>query len=123
MNSLLKGLSGVRLVIVETLVAILNARVHPVIPEKGSVGSSGDLCPLAHMILPMLGEGEAEQDRVVMDGASAMRQAGIALVKLRAKEGLSLINGTFCRNSWQSSASNIHRHRQEYHRHLQTENS
>lgn len=99
MNSLLKGLSGVRPVIVETLAAMLNARVHPVIPEKGSVGSSGDLCPLAHMILPMLGEGEAERDGTVMDGASAMRQAGIALVELRAKEGLSLINGTQCMTS------------------------
>lgn len=99
MNSLLKGLSGVRPVIVETLAAMLNARVHPVIPEKGSVGSSGDLCPLAHMILPMLGEGEAEFDGAVLKGDEAMRRAGVAVVELRAKEGLSLINGTQCMTS------------------------
>lgn len=99
MNSLLKGLSGVRPVIVETLAAMLNARVHPLIPEKGSVGSSGDLCPLAHMILPMIGEGEAELDGDVLEGAEAMRRAGVGLVELRAKEGLSLINGTQCMTS------------------------
>ncbi|NLL37644.1 MAG: histidine ammonia-lyase [Fretibacterium sp.] len=99
LNSLLKGFSGVRPVIVETLAAMLNKRVHPVIPEKGSVGSSGDLCPLAHMILPMLGEGETEFEGVVMDGEAAMRRAGIPLVGLRAKEGLSLINGTQCMTS------------------------
>ncbi len=99
LNSLLKGFSGVRPVIVETLAAMLNKRVHPIIPEQGSVGSSGDLCPLAHMTLPMLGEGEAEFDGVVMDGAEAMRRAGVPTVELRAKEGLSLINGTQCMTS------------------------
>jgi histidine ammonia-lyase len=93
LNSLLKGLSGVRPLIVETLASMLNKRVHPLIPEKGSVGSSGDLCPLAHMTLPMIGEGEA------MEGARAMKKAGIPLVDLRAKEGLSLINGTQCMTS------------------------
>lgn len=94
LNSLLKGYSGVRPIIPETLAAMLNKRVHPIIPEKGSVGSSGDLCPLAHMVLPMIGEGEAEFEGKVMPGAEAMAEAGIPLVVLKAKEGLALINGT-----------------------------
>lgn len=98
-NSLLNGFSGVRVVIIETIVEMLNRGVHPVIPEKGSVGSSGDLCPLAHMALPMLGLGEAEYDGVVMEGADAMARAGINTVVLKAKEGLALINGTQCMTS------------------------
>lgn len=93
-NSLLKGFSGARPVIPETLAAMLNKGVHPVIPEKGSVGASGDLCPLAHMVLPMIGEGEAEFEGAVLPGAEAMARAGIPLVVLKAKEGLALINGT-----------------------------
>lgn len=93
-NSLCKGFSGITESVLQTFVAMLNARVHPVIPEKGSVGSSGDLCPLAHMVLPMLGEGEAEYGGRVMSGAEAMAMAGIPLVTLSAKEGLALINGT-----------------------------
>lgn len=99
LNSLLKGLSGVRPVIVETLAAMLNRGVHPVIPEKGSVGSSGDLCPLAHMTMPMIGEGEAEFGGTVFEGKEAMAKAGIDVVELKAKEGLSLINGTQCMTS------------------------
>lgn len=98
-NSLLGGCSGVRHVIIETLIAMVNAGVHPVIPEKGSVGSSGDLCPLSHMVLPMLGMGEAEYKGSVIDGAEAMKLAGIPVVELRAKEGLALINGTQCMTS------------------------
>ena len=94
LNSLLKGFSGARTVIPETLAAMLNRGVHPVIPEKGSVGASGDLCPLAHMVLPMIGEGEAEFGGEVLPGAGAMTKAGIPLVELKAKEGLALINGT-----------------------------
>lgn len=94
LNSLLKGFSGVRPVIPETLTAMLNRGVHPVIPEKGSVGASGDLCPLAHMVLPMIGEGEAEFEGQVLPGSQAMEKAGIPLVELKAKEGLALINGT-----------------------------
>lgn len=94
LNSLLKGFSGARPVIPETLAAMLNRGVHPVIPEKGSVGASGDLCPLAHMVLPMIGEGEAEFGGQVLPGADAMAKAGIPLVELKAKEGLALINGT-----------------------------
>lgn len=93
-NALAKGFSGVRLLMVETMIAMLNHGVHPVIPEKGSVGSSGDLCPLAHMVLPMIGEGEAEYQGQVLTGREAMEAAGIPVITLKAKEGLALINGT-----------------------------
>lgn len=93
-NALAKGYSGIRLSTVETLLEMLNKGVHPVIPEKGSVGSSGDLCPLAHMVMPMIGEGEAVYQGKVMAGRDAMEAAGIPVVKLKAKEGLALINGT-----------------------------
>ncbi len=93
-NALAKGFSGIRLSTVETLLEMLNKGVHPVIPEKGSVGSCGDLCPLAHMVMPMIGEGEAVYQGRRMPGADAMNAAGIPIVKLKAKEGLALINGT-----------------------------
>lgn len=93
-NALAKGFSGIRLSTVETLLEMLNRGVHPVIPEKGSVGSSGDLCPLAHMVMPMIGEGEAVYQGKVMSGKEAMEAAGIPIVRLKAKEGLALINGT-----------------------------
>lgn len=67
-NSLLNGFSGVRPVVVETMIMMLNRGLHPVIPQKGSVGASGDLCPLAHMVLPMIGLGEAEFGGRVMEG-------------------------------------------------------
>jgi len=73
---------------------MLNKGVHPVIPEKGSLGASGDLAPLAHMVLPMIGEGKAEFEGKVMTGAEAMKSAGIPIVELVEKEGLALINGT-----------------------------
>ncbi len=93
-NSLTKGYSGIRLSIIEKLVEMLNKRVHPIIPEKGSLGASGDLAPLAHMVLPMLGLGEAEHNGIIIDGKEAMAQAGISTISLAAKEGLALINGT-----------------------------
>ncbi len=93
-NALAKGYSGIRLSTVETLLEMLNKGVHPVIPEKGSVGSSGDLCPLAHMVMPMIGEGEAVYQGRMMSGKEAMEAAGIPIVRLKAKEGLALINGT-----------------------------
>jgi len=93
-NALAKGFSGIRLEVVDTLVAMLNRHLHPVIREKGSVGSSGDLCPLAHMVLPMIGLGKAELGGVVMAGKEAMETVGLATVRLKAKEGLALINGT-----------------------------
>ena len=93
-NALARGNSGIRLSTLETLLAMLNRGVHPVIPEKGSLGASGDLAPLAHIVLVMLGEGEAEYQNAVMPGKRAMELAGLAPVELAAKEGLALINGT-----------------------------
>lgn len=93
-NNLAKGFSGVRLSTVETLIAMLNKGVTPIIPQKGSLGASGDLAPLSHMVLPMLGMGEAMFEGVRYSGAEAMERAGIPTVELVAKEGLALINGT-----------------------------
>lgn len=93
-NTLTRGHSGIRLETLHTLLAMLNRRVHPVIPEKGSLGASGDLALLAHMVLPMLGEGKAIYEGETLPGAEAMRRAGIPVITLAAKEGLALINGT-----------------------------
>ncbi|MBM7614844.1 histidine ammonia-lyase [Alkaliphilus hydrothermalis] len=93
-NALSKGHSGIRLSTVETLLAMLNKGVHPIIPEKGSLGASGDLAPLSHMVLVMLGEGEAIYKGKRMSGQEAMETAGIQPIKLTSKEGLALINGT-----------------------------
>jgi len=93
-NNLIKGYSGVRPIIIDTLVAMLNKGVHPVIPEKGSLGASGDLAPLAHMVLVMIGLGEAIYQGERIPGHVAMAKAGIPVVALREKEGLALINGT-----------------------------
>ena len=93
-NALAKGLSGVRPSTVETLCAMLNAGVHPVIPSQGSVGASGDLAPLAHLAHVVIGEGAAELRGESLPGGEALRRANIAPVTLEAKEGLSLLNGT-----------------------------
>jgi len=93
-NALAKGLSGVRPQVVETLCAMLNAKVHPVIPSQGSVGASGDLAPLAHLAQVVIGEGRAMHKGETLAGGEAMRRAGITPVALEAKEGLSLLNGT-----------------------------
>lgn len=93
-NALAKGNSGIRMETINTLVQMLNKKVHPCIPQKGSLGASGDLAPLSHMVLPMLGEGEAFYDGVKMDGKKAMEKAGIDIIQLHSKEGLALINGT-----------------------------
>jgi len=93
-NALAKGFSGVRPRVVETLCQMLNAKVHPVIPCQGSVGASGDLAPLAHLAHVMIGEGLAILRSETMSGDAAMKRAGIAPIKLEAKEGLSLLNGT-----------------------------
>ena len=94
LNALASGFSGIRLSTMETLLSMLNSGVHPVIPEKGSLGASGDLVPLAHMVLPMIGMGQAEYRGELLTGSEAMRRAGIEPVVLAAKEGLALINGT-----------------------------
>lgn len=93
-NNLSKGFSGIRMETLETLIAMLNKGVSPIIPEKGSLGASGDLAPLSHMVLPMLGLGEAEYKGQVYSGAKAMELAGIPTIELTEKEGLALINGT-----------------------------
>lgn len=93
-NALSKGFSGVRPSTVETLIAMLNKDVVPVIPEKGSLGASGDLAPLSHMVLVMIGEGEAMYQGEILPGRVAMERAGIPVITLTSKEGLSLINGT-----------------------------
>ncbi len=88
------GHSGVRPVVIEQLLALLNRGVHPVIPAQGSVGASGDLAPLAHLALVLIGEGEAELDGEVVPGAVALQHVGLQPLELAAKEGLALINGT-----------------------------
>jgi histidine ammonia-lyase len=93
-NTIAKGFSGVRPLIVETLCEMLNAGVHPVIPSQGSVGASGDLAPLAHLAAVAIGEGEAISQGARLSGGEAMKRAGIAPLALEAKEGLSLLNGT-----------------------------
>ena len=93
-NVLAKGLSGVRPVVVETLTAMLNARVHPVIPARGSVGASGDLAPLAHLALALIGEGDVFFGGARVAASEALRRAGITPLTLAAKEGLALLNGT-----------------------------
>ena len=93
-NALVRGFSGVRSSTLETLVQMLNRGVHPRVPEFGSVGASGDLCPLAHMCLPIIGLGEAEYDGETLTGLEAMTAAGLEPVHLTFKEGLALLNGT-----------------------------
>jgi histidine ammonia-lyase len=93
-NVLAKGYSGVRLELVGTLVEMINKGVHPMIPEKGSVGASGDLAPLAFMALPLIGKGWVFYQGRLMEGRKAFRKAGIRTLKLSSKEGLALINGT-----------------------------
>ncbi len=88
------GRSGARPLACETLVALLNAGVHPIIPCRGSVGASGDLAPLAHLALGMMGEGDAEYQGTVMPALAALEKAGIEPLELAAKEGLTLLNGT-----------------------------
>ena len=100
-NSLSKGFSGVRPLVIDTLCEMLNRRVHPVVPARGSVGASGDLAPLAHLVLPMLGEGQVliadrsgHYSGAHLPAADALREAGIKPLLLEAKEAVSLINGT-----------------------------
>ena len=93
-NALAIGLSGVRLETVQLLIDMLNARVHPIMPSQGSVGASGDLAPLAHMALVLIGEGEAEYRGEVLRGGDALRSAKLKPIRLGPKEGLALTNGT-----------------------------
>jgi histidine ammonia-lyase len=93
-NVLTLGFSGIRVEIIEMLCEMLNRRVHPVIPEKGSVGASGDLAPLAHLALSLIGEGEAFFQGKRMESGEALQRAKLKPVQLEAKEGLALLNGT-----------------------------
>lgn len=94
LNSLLAGHSGVRPVIIEYLMEFLNHGVYPVIPSKGSVGSSGDLAPLAHLALLLIGEGQAQLDNQTLPGAQLLQKLNLQPLELAPKEGLALINGT-----------------------------
>src|SRR5262249_52702164 len=96
-NVLAKGFSGIGAATLEALIGLVNAHVHPYVPERGSVGASGDLAPLAHLALVLIGEGEVlESDHPLRgtSGAEAMRRAGLKPITLGPKEGLALINGT-----------------------------
>ena len=93
-NVLAKGFSGIRPVVAERLCDLLNRGVTPVVPSQGSVGASGDLAPLAHIALVLIGEGEAEFKSERLPGGEALRRAGIQPIVLASKEGISLVNGT-----------------------------
>ena len=93
-NTLAMGFSGVRPEVVQLLLAMLNEGVHPEIPSQGSLGASGDLAPLAHLALVLIGEGFANLAGERMSGSEALKKAGLAPIELQAKEGLALLNGT-----------------------------
>ncbi len=93
-NALARGFSGIRLTVINALIALINAEVYPHIPLKGSVGASGDLAPLAHMSLVLLGEGRARHQGKWLSGVDALKIAGLTPLTLAAKEGLALLNGT-----------------------------
>ncbi|HTC87321.1 MAG TPA: aromatic amino acid lyase, partial [Bryobacteraceae bacterium] len=93
-NVLAKGFSGIRPLVAERLCDLLNRGVTPVVPSQGSVGASGDLAPLAHIALVLIGEGEAEFEGVRLPGREALQRAGIEPIVLASKEGISLVNGT-----------------------------
>lgn len=93
-NSLARGYSGIRIVLLETLLALYNHEIYPCIPAKGSVGASGDLAPLAHLCLPLIGEGTVRFQGRIIPATQALATVGIAAIELAPKEGLALINGT-----------------------------
>ncbi|MGL6072053.1 histidine ammonia-lyase [Craterilacuibacter sp.] len=93
-NSLARGFSGIRRQVIEALISLFNQRIYPLIPQKGSVGASGDLAPLSHMSAVLIGEGEAFVASERVSGAKAMHAAGLTPITLAPKEGLALLNGT-----------------------------
>lgn len=93
-NALAKGFSGIKEETLQLLVDMINKEVHPIVPCKGSVGASGDLAPLSHIAIVLVGEGKAEYKGEVLSGGEALKRAGLKPVSLEAKEGLALINGT-----------------------------
>ncbi|MFC0272695.1 histidine ammonia-lyase [Metabacillus herbersteinensis] len=94
LNALLKGFSGIRKEVLELFINLLNHQIHPVVPQQGSLGASGDLAPLSHMALVLIGEGEVFFKAKRMDTGEAFQLTGLSPVTLKAKEGLALINGT-----------------------------
>nr|WP_275435869.1 histidine ammonia-lyase [Vibrio sp. Of14-4] len=93
-NSLARGFSGIRLSVIQALIDLINAEVYPCVPQKGSVGASGDLAPLAHMSTVLLGEGQARHKGKIISGLEAMKIADLEPITLAPKEGLALLNGT-----------------------------
>lgn len=93
-NSLARGFSGIRLKVINMLIDLVNAQVYPCVPQKGSVGASGDLAPLAHMSTVLLGEGQARHNGQIVSGYEALKIAGLEPITLAPKEGLALLNGT-----------------------------
>ncbi|GGD62721.1 histidine ammonia-lyase [Lacimicrobium alkaliphilum] len=93
-NSLSRGYSGIRLQVIENLIALLNAEVYPCVPKKGSVGASGDLAPLAHMSMPLMGEGHVRYRGEIITGQQGLDVAGLQALTFAPKEGLALLNGT-----------------------------
>ena len=94
LNALLKGFSGIRLEVLERLELMVNEQIHPIIFQQGSLGASGDLAPLSHLVLALIGEGDVEWKGERMVSADVWKQLDIAPITLKAKEGLALINGT-----------------------------
>ena len=94
LNALAKGHSGIRLSTLKKFIKMFNKNLIPLIPEQGSVGASGDLIPLSHMVLPLLGRGKVKYEGEVMESKKALKKAEIEPLKLASKEGLALINGT-----------------------------
>lgn len=93
-NALSRGFSGIRLQVIENLITLLNAEVYPCVPKKGSVGASGDLAPLAHMSMPLMGEGHVRYKGDIITGAEGLKIAGLEAITFAPKEGLALLNGT-----------------------------
>ena len=93
-KDLARGHSGIRIETFRSLIDLLNSGIVPVVPEKGSVGASGDLCPLAHLCLVLIGQGEAVYDGERMSGMDALSSGGLKPIVLEAAEGLALVNGT-----------------------------
>ncbi|MFC7002777.1 histidine ammonia-lyase [Pseudobowmanella zhangzhouensis] len=93
-NSLARGYSGVRKIVIEYLLSLLNHEIYPCVPEKGSVGASGDLAPLAHMSMPLMGEGHVHYRGEILSGAEGLKIAGLEPLSFAPKEGLALLNGT-----------------------------
>ncbi|WCE29356.1 histidine ammonia-lyase [Vibrio sp. SCSIO 43137] len=93
-NSLSRGFSGIRLEVIQALMDLVNSQVYPCVPQKGSVGASGDLAPLAHMSTVLLGEGHARHNGKIISGLEALKIAGLEPITLAPKEGLALLNGT-----------------------------